>query len=69
MINYKEDLPRLAHGSITENDIGLEVNAGKGHIVIKGVTEAGQHWEHDITNEDFSNFDYVVLNGVRFNRA
>ena len=69
MVNYKEDSPRLAYGSSTLNDTGLELNAGKGTIVIKGVTEAGQHWEHDITNEDFSKFDYVVLNGVRFNRA
>ena len=69
MVNYREDAPKLAYGSITIGDPGWELNAGNGTIVIRGVTEAGQPWEHDITNEDFSNFDYVMLNGVRFNRV
>lgn len=69
MINYKEDSPRLAYGSITMGDLGWELNAGRGTIVITGVTETGINWKHDITNEDFSNFDYVVLNGVRFNKS
>ena len=69
MISYEEGSPRLAYGSINMNDVGLELNAGRGTVVITGVTENGMNWKHDITNEDFSKFDYVMLNGVRFNRA
>ena len=43
---------------------GFHLKAGNEPLIVKGT-----NWEHDLSKEDFSNYDYVELNGVRFNKA
>ena len=58
------DPPIIAYGSKQEYNRSWHLNSGIEPIIIKGT-----NWEHDISQEDFTQYDYVELNGVRFNRA
>ena len=64
MINYKEFIPLVAYRSNYSYDSGFVLNSGHEPLIIKGT-----NWEHDISKEDFTQYDYVELNGVRFNKA
>ena len=56
--------PITAFGSSLMLEKGFHLNAGNEPLIIKGT-----NWQHDLSKEDFSNYDYVELNGVRFNKA
>ena len=65
MINYKNFTPTIiGYGSSQIYERGFHLNSGHEPLIIKGT-----NWEHDISEEDFTQYDYVELNGVRFNRA
>lgn len=64
MINYKDFTPVVAYGSNQIYNKGFVLNSCHEPLIIQGT-----NWEHDLNKEDFTQYDYVELNGVRFNRA
>ena len=61
MIHCKDFTPII---SKQVYDRGFVLNSGPEPLIIKGTD-----WEHDISKEDLTQYDYVELNGVRFNRV